>query len=132
MCKALIYTANTAGTAVVAGGTVPLGTTIRRFGRGAALSGNGIALTEPGYYAMDASITLQPTAAGAITVTLYKDGVAIPGAVATATAAAAGNTVNLSIDAVVLQQCCAGMGVLTLGVSAAATLLNAAVVLKKE
>ena len=62
---------------------------------------------------MDASITATLTAAGAVTVTLYKDGVAVPGATATATGAASG-TVNLDLTALVRQPCCAAGAALTL------------------
>lgn len=45
------------------------------------------------------------TAAGAVTATLYKEGVAYPGASATATATAAGDEVNVSFPASVRQAC---------------------------
>ena len=65
---------------------------------------------------MDASITATLTAAGAVTVTLYKDGVAVPGATATETGAVSG-TVNLDLTALVRQPCCAAGAALTLVLS---------------
>ena len=48
-----------------------------------------------------------------VTATLYKDGVAVPGATATETGAADG-TVNLDLTALVRQPCCAAGAALTL------------------
>lgn len=130
-CKSAIYTANTGATAVAVGGVIPLGTVNRRFGCNVNLSGNGITVTEKGYYDVTASFTFTATAAGNVTVTMFRDGVAVPGATATATAAAAG-TVNLSFPAIVRQQCCNSSSTLTFVLTGtAATLNNAAVVVKK-
>lgn len=90
-CKSAIYTADPSSTVLTlstaAGTAIPLGTTVRRFGCNAVLSGNGILLKGQGYFDVDASVTFTPTAAGAYTVTLFKDGVAVPGATQTVTAA---------------------------------------------
>ena len=96
-CKSAIYTVSTAVQAVVAGNSLSLGSTIRRFGCSTTLSGNAIALNAPGYYDVDVSVTAIPTAAGTVSVTLFQDGVAVPGAVASATTTAATNSVNLSL-----------------------------------
>ena len=77
---------------------------IRRFGCNAVLSGNGVLLKGQGYFDVDAGVTFTPTAAGAYTATLFKDGVAVPGATQTVTAAAAG-TVSVNIPAIVRNQC---------------------------
>ena len=79
-CKSAIYTVSTAVQAVVAGNSLSLGSTIRRFGCSTTLSGNAIALNAPGYYDVDVSVTAIPTAAGTVSVTLFQDGVAVPGA----------------------------------------------------
>ena len=124
-CKSAIYTANTGAQAVAVGGTISLGSIIRRFGCGVNLNGNGIVIDREGYYDVAASVTVAATAAGAVTVTLLRDGVAVPGATATGTAAAAGDSVNLSIDALVRQAgCCAGGSTLTLVLTAGAGTVN--------
>ena len=46
MSKSLIYTALTAPVDVLAGGAIPLGTIIRRYGCAVNLNGNGIALSD--------------------------------------------------------------------------------------
>lgn len=83
-CKSAIYTAMQTPTAVDVGGVIPLGSLIRRYGCDIQLNGNAVNLTGTGYYDVDASVTVAPTAAGTVTATLYKDGVAVPGATASA------------------------------------------------
>lgn len=126
-CKSALYTAMQTPTAVEVGGVIPLGSLIRRYGNDISLNGNAVNITGTGYYDVDASITVAPTAAGTVTATLYKDGVAVPGATASATAAAAGDLVDLSIPALVRQACCAAGSALTLVLTgAAATVSNVA------
>lgn len=110
-------------TAVTAGGVIPLGSLIRRYGCDIALNGNAVNLTGTGYYDVDASITATLTAAGTVTVTLYKDGVAVPGATASETGTASG-TVNLNIPALVRQACCASGSALSLVLTEAAATVN--------
>ena len=119
-CKSALYAAMQTPTAVAVGGVIPLGGLIRRYGCDIALNGNAVNIyggrENAGYYDVDASITATLTAAGAVTATLYKDGVAVPGAIATATGAASG-TVNLDLTALVRQPCCADGAALTLVLS---------------
>ena len=128
--KSGIYVANNTAAALNADSVIPLGAIVRRFGCALDLNGNGINLLETGYYDVKASVSYTPTAAGVVTATLLADGVAVPGAIASATAAAAGDTVNLSIVAIV-KRCCPSAGTLTLQVAAAGTLDNVAVVAQK-
>lgn len=123
MAKAAIYTANTGAQVLQIGSTLSLGSIIRRFGCGVNLNGNGIVIDEQGYYDVDASITATAAAAGTVTVTLLRDGVAVPGAVASATAAAAG-TVALPITALVRQMCCGSGSTLTLALGGTAATIN--------
>ena len=105
MSKSAIYTANTTAQNVAVNGLINPGTVIRRFGCNIHMSGNAINITGTGYYDVDASITLAPTAIGNVTVTMYKDGVAVPGAVATASVSAANDPTNLSISCLVREFC---------------------------
>lgn len=130
-CKAAIYTANTSPvtinlTAQQPTATLPLGTTVRRFGRTCCenileLSGNGILARESGYYDVDASVVLTPDAAGIYTVTLYQDVQPVQGASQSVTATA-GATIAMNIPAIVRNRCDCGSSVLTLLVSTTATL----------
>lgn len=122
-CKSALYAAMQTPTAVAVDGVIPLGSLIRRYGCDVALNGNAINITGAGYYDVDASVTVSPAAAGTVTITLYKDGVAVPGATASETAAANG-TVDLSIPALVRQVCCAAGSALTLVLTGAAATVN--------
>lgn len=122
-CKSALYAAMQTPTAVAVDGVIPLGSLIRRYGCDVALNGNAVNITGAGYYDVDASVTVTPAAAGTVTITLYKDGVAVPGATASETAAANG-TVNLCIPPLVRQACCAAGSALTLVLTGAAATVN--------
>lgn len=108
MSAGYMYSANTIVQVVPVGGTINMGNVVRRFGcvKGtqtphATVNGISTVLAScgrcPAYFDMNADFVVVPTAAGTVTVTAYQDGVAIPGAVASATAAAAGNTLTLPL-----------------------------------
>ena len=123
-CKSALYAAMQTPSAVAVGGVIPLGSLIRRYGCYVSLNGNAVNITggnqSAGYYDVDASLTVAPTAVGTVTVTLFKDGVAVPGATASATAAAADDALDLNITALVRQVCCAAGSALTLVLTGAA------------
>lgn len=127
--RAGIYTANPTAVALGANAVIPLGSIVRRYGCGLDLNGNGINVSGSGFYAVDASISYTPTAAGLLTVQLLADGVAVPGALATVTGVA-GDTVNLSIVGMI-RRGCDGAGTLTLTVDQAGTLENAALIVER-
>lgn len=122
-CKSALYAALQTPTAVAIDGVIPLGSLIRRYGCDISLNGNAVNLSNAGYYDVDVSVTVAPTAAGTVTATLVKDGVAIPGATASAAAAAGAPTV-LSFPALVRQACCAAGSALTLVLTGAAATVN--------
>lgn len=130
-CKSAINTALTTPTTVLAGGTIPLGAIIRRFGCGMNVNGNGLTICEPGYYDVDVSVTVLPTAATEITATMLRDGVAVPGATATAVPTAAGSAVNLNFPALVRHFCNCGAATLTIVLSDAGTVSNMTIVAKR-
>ena len=123
-CKSLIYVAMQTPTAVAVNGIIPLGTIVRRYGCNCNLNGNGIAINGQGYYDVDVSVEAVPDAAGTVTVQLLKDGVAVPGATASATVAAVANTVTLAFPATVRLGCCSTGSVLTLLLTGAASTVN--------
>lgn len=122
-CKSALYTAMQTPTAVTVNGVIPLGSLIRRYGCDVSLNGNAVNITGTGYYDVDTSVTVAPTAAGTVTATLVRNGVPIPGATASA-AAAAGAPVVLAFPALVRQACCASGSALTLVLSGAAATVN--------
>ena len=123
-CKSLLYTAMNTPTAVTVNGTIPLGTIIRRYGCNCNLNGNGVTVEGAGYYDITASATVTPDAAGAVTMQLLQDGVAVPGAVASATVAAAATAVNLAFPAAIRLGCCSTGSTLTLVLTGAASTVN--------
>lgn len=127
-CKSMIYTALETPTAVAVGGAIPLGTIVRRYGCNCNLNGNGITLEGAGYYDVEVSVVAMPDAAGTVTVQLLKDGVAVPGALASATVAAADTSVTLAFPAAVRLGCCSDGSSLTLVLTGAASTVNNAAV----
>lgn len=105
MARAAIYTVNAAAPTVAAGGTVPLGNTVRRFGGCIRQEGNAITLCGQGYFRVGVSATVTPTAAGTVTLAARRDGVDIIGAAAAATVAAVDTAASLSFEAIVRNVC---------------------------
>ena len=115
MSKSLIQTANQNINAVTENGVIPLGTVVRRFGCNLALSGNGIEVRGEGYYTIDCTVTVAPTATGDVSVALYKNGVQVPSAIASGVVATASDPITLPIVATIRQgcACCNGADTLT-------------------
>lgn len=113
MAKSLIQTANQSPQTVAVNGIISPGTTIRRYGCNCRLVGNGIEIDGEGYYEIDGSVSIAPAAEGDVTVALLADGVQIPGAIATASAAAAEDSVALPIVTTIRRTCCNGATTLT-------------------
>ena len=122
-CKSALYAVMQTPTAVAVDGVIPLGSLIRRYGCDVTLNGNAVNITGAGYYDVDASVTVALAAAGTVTATLFKDGVAVPGATASASGAA-GAPVVLAFPALVRQACCASGAALTLVLTGAAATVN--------
>ena len=135
MSKSLIYTANTSSQSVALNGIINPGTVVRRFGPNLTLSGNAIQIAGAGYYDIDTSFTVAPTAAGEVTITAYLDNVAIPGASATGTVATADDYITLPVTAVFRQpcECWEGLSSLTFVLTGtAANVTNSAIVVEKK
>lgn len=131
MSKSAIYTANTSAQTVAVNDIIPVGTTSRRFGCNIRQDGNTITLTGPGYYLVNASATVAPTAAGTVSVTGQKDGVAVIGATAAATTTVAAESENLSLDFIVRNVGC-GSSILSFALGGAeSTVSNLAVTVTK-
>lgn len=126
MSKSAIYTVNAVASTVAVGDLIPLGSTSRRYGCNLRQDDNGITATGAGYYLVTMSATVAPTAAGAVTITVQKDGVAIIGATATSTAAA-GAATDLAFSTVVRNIGCDSSILSFVLTGAAATVSNFAV-----
>ena len=134
MSKSAIYTANSSAQNIAVNGVINPGTIIRRYGPNLNLSGNSIQICGSGYYDIDASFTVAPTAAGNVTVTAYLNNVAIPGATATGSTTTANNPINISLSSIVRQacECCEGVSNLTFVLTGtASSVTNSAIVIEK-
>ena len=105
MSKSLIQTANQSTQTVAADSIISLGSVQRRYGCNLRMSGNAIEVTGAGYYTIDADVSVAPTAAGAVTVAVYNNGVQVPGAIAYGYSTA-GNPTTLCINTTIRQGCC--------------------------
>ena len=106
MSKSLIQVANQSAQTVAVNSIIAPGSVQRRFGCNCRLSGNAIEVEGQGYYSVDAAVSIAPTAAGAVTVALYANGVQVPGAIAYGSVSTAGSPVTLSIVSTLRQGCC--------------------------
>lgn len=123
MSKSAIYTTNVSNPTVAVGGIVPVGSTTRRYGCNIRQDGNAITLCGQGYYLVNISATVAPTAAGTVSLTAQKDGVAIIGATAAQTVAANG-VANLNIAAIVRNACGCDGSLLSLVLDGVASVIN--------
>lgn len=130
-CKSILYGANQATQTVAVNGVINFGSVVRKYGCNAYMSGGNAVITGVGYYDIDTNFRLVATAAAASTITLYKDGVAIPGAIATVNPAAIGDVVSVSIPAVVKNLCGCEQTITAVLTGAGANLSDAAIVVRK-
>lgn len=105
MSRSLIQVANPSTVTIAENSIIPLGSVQRRFGCNCRLSGNAIECSGEGYYVVDATVTVAPTAAGLVAVGLYVNGAQLPGAIAAESAALDG-VVTIPITATIRQGCC--------------------------
>ena len=123
----MIYTNNSSASAVTANSAIPLGSAVHGYGKGIRLVNNGIEIRSCGYYEVEVSVTAtQTTATDTFTVQLYKDGVAIPGALASAT----GTVIDLTIP-YVIRRGCEPSSVYTVVSTLAGTINDVSVVVKE-
>lgn len=132
MARSAIYTTNTTSTAITAGNIIPVGTTTRRYGCNVRQDGNTITLLGQGYYLVNATATVTPSAAGTVAITGQKDGVAIIGATASQTVAATDTATELSTTFIIRNTCGCESSILSFVLSGTdATLSNLAVTVIK-
>lgn len=122
----MIEIVNTTQTTLVADQVVPLGGVTASSNTNASLSDNSIQLNRPGYYGVSGQFAITGTAAGDVTIQLYANGTAVPGALATETLAE-GSSATISLKKVIkaLPSNLTNRVSLTFKTSAACTLVNA-------
>lgn len=134
MSKSALYAYNKNQQAVVATGTIiDFGSIVRRFGNNCNLKDGNAICNGSGYYSVDVNLTFVSgsSASGVVKVSLFRDGIAIPGAVSQTTVAAAG-TVSVTIPAMVRQNCCYQSNITAIVSDLAGNVTNAAIRMEKE
>lgn len=134
MSKSALYTVNSSVQTVAVDGIINPGTIIRRYGPNLDLSGNAIRISGAGYYDIDASFTVAPSAVGSVTITAYLNNVAIPGGIATGSVSTADNPITLSISSLVREgcPCCEGISSLTFVLTGTeSNITNSSIVIEK-
>lgn len=124
MSKSAIYTTNTTAPTITAGDVIPVGVTARRFGCNIRQDGNTITLCGSGYYKVTAVATVTPPAAGTISLTAQKDGVAVIGATSSATTAAVNETVTLTVSAILRNACGCDSSILSFVLGGSTAVVN--------
>ena len=131
MSKSVLYAANSSTQSVSTGSVVNFGSIVRRYGRNCDLQ-NGTAIVRgEGYYSVDCNFTFATAAAGTVLVTLYKNGLAIPGATTSFSTTANAETNSVTIPAMFRHGCCAETSI-TAVVTGTATLNSASIRVVKE
>ena len=130
-CSSAICTVNSTQMAYPAESQIPFGTTIRRFGKYIQQDGNSILLTQRGYYNVIVTLNAEATEAGTVQANLLLNGTPLQGAFAVETAAAAGDTVSLTIPYLVRLCTCDTTDILSVQLNDAATLVNMSTVVTK-
>jgi hypothetical protein len=134
-CKSAIYTVNNTNITVTIGNDeysqIPFGSVIRRFGNNVGLDGGSILCCNSGYFDVEASLTVTPTATGTVTAQIFQDGITVPGAFASATVADTDTTITLPIKALVRNCGCNCSSVLTIKINASCVVNNLATVVEK-
>jgi hypothetical protein len=133
-CKSGIYAVNTTvGSSLAVDSIYSPNTVIRKFGDNIRLAGNGIVIKGAGYYKINAIVSVLVPTAGDVVATLYKDGVAVSGATATASTSANNDYAIIPITALIRVGCNCEDAVLTVVMSGSATTSNnLAITVEKE
>lgn len=130
-CSSAICMVNASRPDISANAQIPFGGVVRRFGKNVVAESGNIVLRGEGYYDVDISISVSSATAGDVSAQLYQDGIALPGATATDTIAAADDFANLKIPYLVRNCGCNCNTVLSVSIDSAVTLDNMVTVVKK-
>lgn len=131
MGKGLLYASNSNTQALAVGETINFGMPVRRYGCYIDMSGGNVVIDGSGYYTDTINITFTANGTGLATFTIYKDGIAVPGATCSITVAN-GNVYNIVIPCVVKQKCECESTIVVAISGVALTISNAAVEVIKE
>lgn len=125
---AMIYAVNTASQVLAAGDAINFGSVARREGCVYSVEGGSIsARRKPGPHIITTNLTILAGGAGIGTIQLYRDGVPIPGA-KTSFTAANGATYSVGIADVVSRLSCCGEAVFSAALLGIAGTINNATI----
>lgn len=105
MSQSLIYTAFNGSQSLQPSNVLPLGSTIRRYGKNLSQSGDGVLVSGCGYYVIDGLVGLTSTTAGDVEISLTQDGNPIQGGSEKVTVGATGSYI-VPVHAVIRMKCC--------------------------
>ena len=105
MSKAALQASSTSVQAIVANGQINVGNIRLRFGRDIAVNNGSVAIKTCGYYKIDTSVTIQPTAIGEVAIKLQYNGVDIPGAMAFGYATEASQNITIPVSSIIRVVC---------------------------
>lgn len=134
MCKALIYTVNSASTAATLNAPVEIGSIIHKYGCAIHSDSSSFRITDSGYYDIDVSATFTAAVPGDVTLNVYSNGVLIPGATATETVTTANTEIrSVHFSATTKLNCWRDTKMLTIvATGTAPTITNIAVQIERE
>lgn len=124
----LTFMTTTTDQAILANGIIPLTTIQRKYGCATIPTSDGILLTRPGYYKINASVTFTAPVAGVASIQLQKNGADVIGITASTTVTTATTEVRtLNINGIVKVDCSGSLTTLNIiNTGVAITLDNAA------
>lgn len=129
--NSLLYAANTGSQTLGDGQNINFGTPVRRFGRNLNISGGNVLANGEGYYPVHANVSFRAGAAGTATLQLYENGVAIPGANASATVTSTTALQSLYVPTAFKIKCCEEKTITGAITGVAATVSNAGILVEK-
>lgn len=100
-----IFMITNTSSAVLANGTIPLTTIARRKGCAIQAGNNSVVLTKAGYYKLSGTVTFTTPTAGDAVIQVLKNGVIVPGIVASITTTTTTNNRTLALTGIIRVFC---------------------------
>lgn len=125
----IISTRLTASTTLGVNSNIPVGSVIHKNCTKLFANGNSWTVKGVGYFKASANVTVAPTTAGDITVTMYDNGTAV--ATASGVTATNGDAVTLPLQYLGLNECACCNHTITLDVSVASTVTESSMIIQR-
>jgi len=103
MSKSAIQLINSTSQAVIENGTINMGSIIYRFGPNLTAGNGSLIIAGAGYYSVNVSATILPSAAGQVTMELYQNGNPIKGAIVSENAASTTVPITLTLPPIMVK-----------------------------